>query len=62
MMISFFEVFICLLVNFKKSDPDREGDFEKISFIVSIFFLVLFSLFIGLLFVLTATESDPERD
>lgn len=59
--VTFLEIFICLLINFK-AGTDASSDFEAISRIVSIFMLVICALFILLMFTITTIESDPERD
>ena len=58
LLFTFLELFICLLINFKV-ETNKDNDFEVVSRIISIFFLALMMLFLGMLFVLTAIESDP---
>ena len=58
LLFTFLELFICLLINFKV-ETNKDNDFEVVSRIISIFFLALMMLFVGMLFVLTAIESDP---
>mmetsp|Transcript_5486 Transcript_5486/g.7332 ORF Transcript_5486/g.7332 Transcript_5486/m.7332 type:complete len:366 (-) Transcript_5486:1025-2122(-) len=55
------EFFICALINLK-AEIDQKLQFESISRIVAIFFLVLIFLFLGLLFLMAVIESDIERE
>ena len=61
MLVFFLEIFICILINFK-AGTDSSNDFESISRVVTIFMLLILTLFILLMFLITAIESDPERD
>ena len=61
LLVTFMEIFICLLINFK-APTDSSSDFEAISRIVSISMLAICSIFILLMFLITTIESDPERD
>ena len=61
MMVFFLEIFICILINFK-AGTDSNIDFESTSRVINIFLLAILTLFIMLMFLITAIESDPERD
>ena len=62
LLLAFFlEIFIAILINFK-AETDAKNDFESSSRVVSICMLTISGCFILLMFMLTAVESDPERD
>ena len=61
LMVTFLEFFICCLINLKASS-ERTTDFESISRIVSIFYVVLLLLLVCLFFVMAVLDSDPRRD
>ena len=60
-LVFFLEIFICILINFK-AGTNSDNDFEAISRVVAICFLAIMTLFVLLMFLVTAIESDPERD
>ena len=61
LLVFFLEIFICLLINFK-GETNGKNDFESTSRVVSITMLAIMSCLILLMFMITAIESDPERD
>ena len=62
LLLAFLDIFITIMICFKNEVFDTNKDFYKVSRIVAMFFTALTMLFIGMLFVLTAIESDPKRD
>ena len=62
LLLAFLDIFITVMICFKNEVVDTNKDFYKVSRIVAMFFTALTMLFIGMLFVLTAIESDPKRD
>jgi len=60
-MVLFFEIFICTLINFEAGEGSK-NDFESISRVISYSMFAISILFILLLFLITAIESDVDRD
>lgn len=52
---------ICMFINVK-GDVNSDNEFESVSQIVAILVGIMIFLFTGLLFVIAALDTDPDRD